>query len=347
MKYFKKADSALDVEVNKLSTIGNQSLIVKNTGGGNDNDIFISNSGLRKAKFRSTANNSLGVYTLAPFSVFKVDGGENLVPEPKIVDVSFVTNYDTLQIEEGFVYGSEAKANLIDIHKIIIESEQEIQLTDYIALYGIYGRYGGAEFGYLGQIQEEIQLIDFISPNKIDITKLFIELSSGMNIIIPEVLCFYLSTSNNDNDIYKITQTFTGRTKLGDPVTVDVNDENVTIDYDQLLSEAYAENVSISDNIAAFTDIYKECAIIYDGEITDTLLLGAYIKPINTIGIFDSINVLISDGVITYNDNIITIPEGAFADELTEGFYCLFNANFSDDGNPISVSLVPSSYIVQ
>ena len=34
MKYFKKADSALDVEVNKLSTIGNQSLIVKNTGGG-------------------------------------------------------------------------------------------------------------------------------------------------------------------------------------------------------------------------------------------------------------------------------------------------------------------------
>ena len=310
--------------------------------------MFISNSGLRKAKFRSTADNSLGVSTLAPFSVFKVDGGENLVPEPEIVDVSFVSNYDTLQIENGVIYGSKVKANLIDIHKIIIESEQEIQLTDCIGVWGITGY--GTRYDHIGYISDNLEYIDFITPNKIDITKLFLDSLLRGIAINPIETCFYLRTSiDDDQTIYEITQTFTGRTKLGDPITVDVNDENVTINYDDLLTEIGTPNVSVSDNITTFVDLGEECTIIYDGEITDTLLLGAYTQPNNAIGVIGPINELISSGNITYNDNIITIPEGALGVPTgLGGFYCLFNVNFSDDGTtPTSINLVPTSYIVQ
>ena len=296
-RYLQKVDSDYNAFLAKMNASGSHPLTLAKGGG---NDIFYGNgSGLRKAKFRSTADNSLGVSTLAPFSVFKVDGGENLAFETETTEMTIKMGADTVQDIDGMLTTTASVPYAMNIFQIKAKSQVEILPDDMIL--GL--DYADAAVAlspmmtvgeYVDQWSSDVMYTEndaFI----LDLTSLYVDCVNMMGNL---TFIAYLARQNEDGSMQIIDIDLTYKCQLGgEHIEINVGPNDVSLNADG----------TATFNMDIFSFPIGDYVIECDSEIPDDyyLVIAGY-NTANT----DSPNIL----------NLITIQN-----VMDDG--CLLNRN--------------------
>lgn len=191
MKYIKQFDNYFDTNAYANEIIEKPLVLLNTEGAKNDDQLLFFDGELRSAIYNVSDDDLLCVTSLAPFKVFKVDGGENLIPEMKTIQKRFTLNADTIYnenpnpddpTESKFV--STVDPNMQYISKMLLVFENGYNTSDtlmsfndviefgYIRYY--IGFYENLQFKPIDTIENLINdgRIEIIDNKTIDVTQL-------------------------------------------------------------------------------------------------------------------------------------------------------------------------------
>ena len=283
MKYIKQFDNYFDTNA-YANEIIEKPLVLLNTGGGPDDQLFFSDGELRSAIYNVSDDDLLCVTSLAPFKVFKVDGGENLIPEMKTIQKRFTLNADTIYnenpnpddpTESKFV--STVDPNMQYISKMLLVFENGYNTNDTLMSFNDV-----IEFGYIGYYTGFYENLQFKPIDTIEnlINDGRIEIIDNKTINVTQLLCrdyvpitmdWYEQKFNYINSLIYAAriQSEDNSFSLSDIINIDVIIEGIEYVTD---SEAYSFNISDQNFKTMSNSSFNSHPLNY--------IYGAY--PINT-----------------------------------------------------------------
>ena len=163
MKYIKQFDNYFDTNAYANEIIEKPLVLLNTEGAENDDQLLFFDGELRSAIYNVSDDDLLCVTSLAPFKVFKVDGGENLIPEMKTIQKRFTLNTDTIYTEnvnpddpteQRFI--STVDPNMQYISKMLLVFENGYNTNDTLMSFNDV-----IEFGFLGHYEGFFENLQF------------------------------------------------------------------------------------------------------------------------------------------------------------------------------------------